>query len=205
MQKPLRILVFVAVAFFLTACFDIVAQSKYMEVEKNSVGNVVSLGPARTSDGDKVIYILVSEPKHGMLDTSRMPLVSYAPDLNFVGMDTFRFKLSDGDEESNVATITITVLKDNEENQAPVARITTDGEVLVSLGDMVSLSAETSEDPDGSIISYVWFENGQILYNGLNYDANLSLGSHSVVLRVTDDKNATSEDSIEIIVSTPTG
>lgn len=185
----------------LTACFDLVAQSKYMEVDKNSVENVVVLGPATTSDGDRVIYTIVTPPKHGTLDTSLIPRVSYAPEADFVGTDTFRFKLSDGDEESNVATITITALETDMDNQPPVANITLEGEAMVTVGETVSLSGATSTDDDGSIVHYEWLENDTLLHSGSSYDANLSEGSHTLTLKVTDDQNATGEESIEIVVA----
>lgn len=185
----------------LTACFDLVAQSKYMEVDKNSVENVVVLGPATTSDGDRVIYTIVTPPKHGTLDTSLIPRVSYVPEADYVGIDTFRFKLSDGDEESNVATITITALETDMDNQPPVANITLEGEAMVTVGETVSLSGATSTDDDGSIVNYEWLENDTLLHSGSSYDANLSEGSHTLTLKVTDDQNATGEESIEIVVA----
>lgn len=199
--RKITMILFIALTVMsLTACFDLVAQNKYVEVSENSTENIISLGPTVTSDGEKVIYTLISEPEKGTLDTSRMPLVSYAPNPNYIGGDILRFKLGDGNKESNVAAIKITVLRTYEGNQAPVARITTDGEVLVAEGDIVSLSAETSEDTDGSIVSYIWLEGDQFLCDDLSYDANLSLGSHTITLRVTDDRNATTEDTIEVVV-----
>ena len=201
MRHILQVAVLILSAFILTACFDLVAQSKYMEAEKNSVENMVVLGPDTTSDGDRVTYTIVSMPKHGALDTSLIPKVSYAPDAGYVGRDTFKFKLSDGNDESNVATITITVTETDIENRPPVASITLEGEPMVTVGETVSLSGATSTDDDGSIVNYEWFENDTLLHSGSSYDANLSIGNHTLTLKVTDDQNATSEDSIEIIVS----
>jgi len=201
MRHILQVAVLILSAFILTACFDLVAQSKYMEAEKNSVENMVVLGPDTTSDGDRVTYTIVSMPKHGTLDTSLIPKVSYAPDAGYVGRDTFKFKLSDGNDESNVATITITVTETDIENRPPVASITLEGEPMVTVGETVSLSGATSTDDDGSIVNYEWFENDTLLHSGSSYDANLSIGNHTLTLKVTDDQNATSEDSIEIIVS----
>jgi len=201
MRHILQVSVLILSAFILTACFDLVAQSKYMEAEKNSVENMVVLGPDTTSDGDQVTYTIVSMPKHGTLDTSLIPKVSYAPDADYVGRDTFKFKLSDGNDESNVATITITVTETDIENQPPVASITLEGEPMVTVGETVSLSGATSTDDDGSIVNYEWFENDTLLHSGSSYDANLSVGNHTLTLKVTDDQNATGEESIDIVVA----
>ncbi len=200
MRNILQVSALILSAFVLTACFDLVAQSKYMEAEKNSVENIVVLGSDATSDGDQVIYTIVSTPKHGTLDTSLIPKVSYAPDADYVGTDTFKFKLSDGNDESNVATITITITETDIENQPPVANITPEGEVMVTVGEIVSLSGATSTDDDGSIVNYEWFENDTLLHSGSSYDANLSAGNHTLTLKVTDDQNATGEESIDIVV-----
>jgi len=201
MRKVLQVIVASLSAVLLTACFDLAAQSKYIKVDQGSVSNAVVLGPAKTSDGDRVIYIIVSRPTHGELDESNLPEVTYTPDADYSGKDLFTFKLSDGNDESNVATITIDIAGTEVENQAPVARISVEGEVMVSEGETVALSGDTSSDDDGSIVAYEWREGDAVLHSGSAYDANLSIGSHTITLRVTDDKNATGEESIEIIVN----
>lgn len=201
MRKILQVVAVGLSALFLTACFDLVAQSKYVSVDKNSTDKMIVLGPKTTSDGDRVIYIIVSRPAHGVLDESNLPEVSYTPDADYTGKDLFTFKLSDGTDESNVARIMITVTGTDVPNQAPVARIVVEDTVVVSAGETVSLSGASSSDDDGTIIAYEWLENDAILHRGSLYDANLSIGSHTLTLRVTDDQNATGEDTIEIVVN----
>ena len=201
MRKILRVILAGLSALLLTACFDLAAQSKYVEVDQDTIGYSIVLGPATTSDSDRVIYTVVSPPAHGTLDVSKLPEVSYTPDSGYAGKDLFTFKLSDGKDESNVARITITVVALKTDNQMPTAHITTENEVVVSEGDMVSLSGATSSDEDGDIVSYEWLEEDTLIHTGSLYDANLSAGSHTITLRVTDDQNATGEESIEIIVN----
>ena len=201
MRKILRVTVAGLSAFFLTACFDLVAQSKYVEMDQGTTGYKVLLGPATTSDGDRVIYTIVSLPTHGTLDASKLPEVSYTPENGYAGKDLFTFKLGDGEEESNVARIMITITAPKIDNKVPVARISTESDVVVSEGSIVSLSGATSDDDDGSIVSYEWLDEDTLMHSGILYDANLSVGSHTITLRVTDDKNATGEDTIEIVVN----
>jgi hypothetical protein len=54
----------------------------------------------------------------GMLEGTP-PNVAYTPDMDFSGTDSFTFKANDGDLDSNIATVTITV---NPVNDAPFAR-----------------------------------------------------------------------------------
>ena len=59
-------------------------------------------------DNEPLVYTIVSPPKNGVL-TGLLPNVSYSPNTNFGGADSFTFKASDGLAESNLATVTIFV------------------------------------------------------------------------------------------------
>ena len=53
-------------------------------------------------------YAIVEAPAHGSFSGSNGNL-TYSPDPNYVGPDSFRFKANDGALDSNVSTVTITV------------------------------------------------------------------------------------------------
>ena len=58
-----------------------------------------------------LIYTIVSEPSHGTLvysDTTS-PSFSYTPTLDYVGTDSFTFKVTNETLESNIATATLTI------------------------------------------------------------------------------------------------
>ncbi|MDY6834862.1 MAG: SBBP repeat-containing protein [Chloroflexota bacterium] len=59
-------------------------------------------------DGDTLTFKIVNEPAHGKLEGTA-PDLTYIPDLNYVGPDSFAYKVHDGTEYSNVATIGVTV------------------------------------------------------------------------------------------------
>ncbi|MCG7637876.1 tandem-95 repeat protein [Alteromonas sp. CNT1-28] len=69
------------------------------------------------ADGDALTYQLVTSPDGELV--GRLPNVLYAPDADFSGTTTFTFTANDGEETSNVGTVTINV---NPVNDAPVAR-----------------------------------------------------------------------------------
>ena len=56
---------------------------------------------------DSLYYTVVSSPVHGTLSTDNGLI--YQPDQDYIGLDSFTFKLSDKMLESNVATVDITV------------------------------------------------------------------------------------------------
>src|SRR5437867_1473431 len=69
-------------------------------------------------DADTLSAVLVSDPSHGTLTLNADGSLVYVPALNFNGIDSFTYKASDGQAQSGVATVTITVTPVND---APVA------------------------------------------------------------------------------------
>ncbi|GEM_PF-1676346 len=67
-------------------------------------------------DSDPLTFTVVDSPLHGTL-TGAAPALTYTPDANYNGPDSFTFKASDGALDSNIATVSITV---NAVNDAPV-------------------------------------------------------------------------------------
>ena len=70
---------------------------------------------ASDADGDTVEYLIETAPTNGTLDLSQLAkgTVVYRPAADFAGEDSFRFKVNDGLDDSNVATVDIRT------NQAP--------------------------------------------------------------------------------------
>ena len=72
---------------------------------------------ASDADGDALTYSVVNTPTHGSL-SGTAPNLTYTPDTDFVGGDSFTFQANDGTAVSNSATVSITVTA---VNNAPVA------------------------------------------------------------------------------------
>jgi hypothetical protein len=68
-------------------------------------------------DGDALTWTLVTQPSRGTL-SGTAPNLTYTPSNNFGGGDSFSFRVSDGQANSNVSTVSITV---QSVNDAPVA------------------------------------------------------------------------------------
>jgi len=104
---------------------------------------------ASDADGDALTYAVVSGPAHGTL-SGTAPTLTYTPNAGFFGSDSLTFKASDGQVDSNVATVSITVNEVVPPNTAPVAHngaVTTDEDVAVA----VTL---TATDADGDALTY---------------------------------------------------
>jgi VCBS repeat-containing protein len=69
-------------------------------------------------DSPSLTAVLVSAPAHGTLTLNADGSFTYTPDANYNGPDSFAYKANDGQADSNVATVSLTVTAVND---APVA------------------------------------------------------------------------------------
>ncbi|MBC7128925.1 MAG: tandem-95 repeat protein, partial [Thermoplasmatales archaeon] len=76
------------------------------------------LGNDSDIDGDTLTAILVSSPSHGSLTFNSNGSFTYTPDANYHGTDSFTYKANDGQADSNIATVYITI---NSVNDPPIA------------------------------------------------------------------------------------
>ena len=58
--------------------------------------------------GDAVTFTIVGVPTHGRL-SGTAPNITYLPDKDYYGLDSFRFRTSDGTADSDIATFSIRV------------------------------------------------------------------------------------------------
>jgi hypothetical protein len=64
---------------------------------------------ASDANGDPLTYTIVTSPMHGTL-TGMAPNLTYTPATGYTGADSFTFKANDGKVDSNVATVSSTVV-----------------------------------------------------------------------------------------------
>jgi regulation of enolase protein 1 (concanavalin A-like superfamily) len=101
---------------------------------------------ASDKDGLPLVYSIVSGPGNGTL-TGTAPHVTYTPAADFNGEDSFTFKASAGDVESNIATVSITVSPVNDAPVALAKSAATDQDKPVAIALSVS-------DRDGDPLAY---------------------------------------------------
>ncbi len=77
----------------------------------------ITLGAA-DADSDPLTFSIVAGPGHGTLGAVSGNTVTYTPSTNYNGPDSFTFKANDGVNDSNVATVSLTV---NPVNDPPTA------------------------------------------------------------------------------------
>lgn len=97
-------------------------------------------------DGDAISYAVIGTPSHGVLGGTA-PNLTYTPDANYNGTDTFTFEVSDGTEISAPATVSLTV---NPVNDTPVA----DAQTVATNEDNALIITLSGSDIDGDVLSY---------------------------------------------------
>ncbi|MEK7153027.1 MAG: Ig-like domain-containing protein, partial [Patescibacteria group bacterium] len=107
---------------------------------------------ATDPDGDSLSYSVVSNPQKGTL-SGTAPNLTYIPQSNYSGSDSFTFKATDGTVNSNVATVSISVTPVND---APVANAGTNQSV--DSDSAVTLDGSGSSDADGDALTYQWVQ-----------------------------------------------
>ncbi|MFT5815297.1 MAG: hypothetical protein ACI9VT_003069, partial [Psychroserpens sp.] len=154
---------------------------------------------ATDADNDALTYTIVSTPTNGAL-TGTAPNLTYTPNANYFGSDSFSIKVNDGTADSNTATITITVA---DINDLP----TVSSQSVNTLEDNALAIVLAATDSDGLIVSYTVNSPSNGLLTGsapnLTYtpDVNFS-GIDSFTYSATDDDTGESlPTTVSIIVT----
>lgn len=97
-------------------------------------------------DDDTVIYSVVTGPAHGAL-SGTAPNLTYTPNRDFYGPDSFTFKVNDGVADSAPTTVSITITAANDRPMAANDNITLTEDEPAAI-------ALRGVDPDGNRLTY---------------------------------------------------
>lgn len=86
------------------------AENIPLTMDKNTI-LTANLQGSSTLENPTLKYIIVEQPTNGTLVHSDETSAdfTYTPNLDYVGSDTFTYKVNDGSSDSNIATVTITI------------------------------------------------------------------------------------------------
>ncbi|HAA16334.1 MAG TPA: hypothetical protein DCE41_33375, partial [Cytophagales bacterium] len=124
-----------------------------------------------------------------------------------VGLHTLQLQVRDNQGASAVDNVLVTVLEgtvDPTPNIVPIAQAGPDLSAVDnddSGSESFTLDGSASTDSDGSLVSYVWSENGTELTTGVTAMISLAVGTHTITLTVMDNEGAMASDEVVIIVS----
>jgi hypothetical protein len=102
-------------------------------------------------DGDSLTYAVVGNPTHGTL-SGTTPNLTYTPAVDYNGSDSFTFKAIDGEAESSVAAVSITMTAVNDAPVANAQTVTTPEDTAID----ISL---TGTDSDGDSLIFTILDN----------------------------------------------
>jgi len=158
------------------------AEGEGVMTEEDTPVSITLLGS--DPDGDTLTYNVVTGPSHGRL-SGTAPKLTYTPQPNFNGSDSFTFNVNDGTVDGVPVTVLITVKAVNDPPTANDDSVTTQEDTLVSI-------TLTGSDPDGDALSYSVVKNpshGSLSGTGpnLTYTPNENFnGSDSFLFKVND-------------------
>jgi PKD repeat protein len=151
--------------------------------------------------GAVISYVVVTNPAHGAL-SGTAPSLTYTPNTGYSGPDSFTFKVNDRVQDSNTATVSITVSGPTV-RMPTVTLITTPSEGRVPL--TVAFLADTSFDTRYPITGYQWdFDDGSAVVStgvtpGVSHLYSY-IGSYTPKVRITDSLGRTVESTGLVIV-----
>ncbi len=150
-------------------------------------------------DGNPLTYSIVTNPSRGTLTGSGANR-TYTPAANYHGPDGFTFKVNDGQVDSNVATVNITV---NPVNDPPTA-----GSQSVSTNEDTALPITLAgNDVEGSALTFTIVANptkGTLSGSGANrtYTPNVNInGADSFTFKVNDGQADSNIATVTITIN----
>src|SRR6185369_8305403 len=104
-------------------------------------------------DGDTLTAVLVSLPTHGSLTLNTNGSFSYVPAANYNGPDSFTYQANDGQANSGIATVSITITGVNDPPVAVNDSYTTPEDTTMNIAVPGVLANDS--DVDGDSLSAV--------------------------------------------------
>ncbi|MDO8430080.1 MAG: Ig-like domain-containing protein [bacterium] len=160
-----------------------IAESQSVSIDEDVPVTIILKASDR--DGDKLNYILIQKTASGTLSEITGNEIIYTPNPDYNGKDSFMFKATDGNLESETAVVSITVTAVND---APTA----DSQSLTINEDESVIIALSGSDKDSNILNYsvvASSTNGDLVLAGnlATYTPNANYyGSDSFIFKVND-------------------
>ncbi len=180
-----------------------VANAQSVSTNEDTAVNITLTG--NDPDGDDITFALVDQPDNGVLSgfNAQTGTVTYTPADGFSGLDSFTFRVSDGQLNSATASVTITV---NDVNDAPTANaqsVSTDEDTAVNITltgadpDGDDLTFTILQQPSSGVLSGFNAQTGAVIYtpnDGFN-------GNDSFTFRVSDGEFDSAPATVSITVN----
>ena len=183
-----------------------VAQSQSKSVVSEGSVEQMAITLVATDENLDVLTYAVGLPAHGTL-FGVAPNLTYLPDQGYVGSDVINFKANDGTVDSNIATVTITVI--NAPPTVATAAAATSNPVTTTT---TALSMLGANDCGESNLTYTWATTGTppaaVTFSANNSNAAKAstatftkAGNYVLQCTMKDAGNLTATSSVTVTVS----
>jgi len=157
----------------------------------------------RDRDGDPLTYGVITGPTHGSLSGTE-PNLTYSPDTNYNGTDSFSFKVNDGKSDSAIKTVSITVTPINDPPTANDDSATAQEDVPIVTIEVPA--NDTDFDNDRLIvINATQGSNGSVTINTdstLTYAPNRNFcGTDTFNYTISDGKGGTDTATVKVTIN----
>ena len=154
-------------------------------------------------DGDALTVDDVTSPSHGTVKVNADGTITYTPNTNFTGADTFTYTVSDGAGGTAEASVTVTVSPVNDLPVAAADAATTDEETAVTVH---VLANDTDVDGDALTVDDVTSPaHGTVKVNAdgtITYTPHTDFnGADTFTYIVSDGHDGTDEATVSITVT----
>ncbi len=183
----------------VTISFNAAPVAEDMEVSTDEDTAVDITLNVSDANEDPLTAEILTEPLHGTYEIDGL-VVTYTPEANYNGPDSFTYKVSDGELDSNIATVSITVTPVND---APVANDMTE----TTAEDTPKVITVNASDIDGDTLTAEIMTgpaNGSVSVNGLEVTYTPSenwYGEDIFTYRVSDGEANSNIATVTITVT----
>ncbi|MFK7839333.1 MAG: tandem-95 repeat protein [Bdellovibrionales bacterium] len=166
------------------------------------------LGNDNDKDGDNLTITSLSSVAHGTLVNNGDGTVSYTPDANYNGSDSFSYSISDGNGGTNTASVSLAVASIND---APVLLVLSQTNIIENVAAGTAVGTLSASDVDADTLTYRLtgdadnkFEivgNELRVKNALDFETDTN---HGITIEVRDGNGGTMDLSFTITITNDT-
>jgi hypothetical protein len=180
-----------------------IAVDDAVSTDEDTPVNIPVLGNDLEVDGDSLAVIAVTQPANGSAAMDGNGVLTYTPNPNFNGVESFEYTLRDSTGTVDTATVTITVVAVNDPPIAGALAVATNEDTPASIQLIASDSDDTAltfsikaQPSHGTLLDFN-SSTGTLTYvPAANY-----FGPDLFTIAATDGSGATVESTVSIVVA----
>jgi len=178
-----------------------IAESGDVTTQEDTPTSIVIAGS--DENADQLTFSVITGPSHGQL-SGTAPELTYSPEANFNGSDSFSFKVNDGEADSEVATVSIKVSPVNDSPKANNDTVKAQEDAPIATVKVLA----NDTDPEGDnlmVINATQGTNGSVT---IGTDSTLAYtpyrnfsGTDTFTYQLSDGKGRTDTGTVNVTIA----